>query len=289
MNSLIQLIIALAVMMVVAIGGGLIPIKFGGKLPGFNYFSYFGMGILIGTSLVIIIPEGVKTMFEAVANPPGWYIGLPLVVGFVAMYFQDNIPLILEALNLKGKYTYNDISESPDGFSVGHGLKSILQSSLTLGLLLHGFIDGISIGLLYALDHSNLGLIMFLVIIIHKLPTAFSFTSILLKEGFLPAFAQFHLVLFSLTTPIAAICTYAVIKFGINNSQVVIAVLFMFSAGTFLYVIHHVMSLMSPREDSSDIEHNSTSTVPQNRAVEFGATLVGIMVPIVVSLVGGDE
>ncbi|MCH0630041.1 ZIP family metal transporter [Kocuria palustris] len=288
MSSFVDLCIVLVVMMVVAIIGGLIPIKLGDKLPGFNYFSYFGMGILIATALVIIIPEGVKTLYEATSpdGPEAWSIGLPLIFGFVIMYLQDNIPMLLEAWNLKSKINYTEVDGLAPGFSIAHGFKSILQSALTLGLLLHGIIDGISLGLSYALSESHIGLIMFVVIVVHKLPTSFSFTSILLKEGFSPQIAQFHLFLFALTTPLAAITTYLIIKVGAHDSQFVIALLFLFSAGTFLYVIHHVMSNVG--HSKSDDLHNSTNTLEQSSALEFLATLGGACLPILVSFLGGD-
>lgn len=300
--AFLDLCIVSLVMGVVAIIGGMIPIRLSHQVPNFQYFSYFGMGILISTSLVIIIPEGVKTMTEALGDkldsvPLSTYIGIPLIVGFFLMLLQDNLPILLDALNLQLKVNYTNVNNSepnPD-FTVAHGFKLIIQSSLTLGLLLHGFIDGISLGLSYALERSNMGIIMFVVIVVHKLPTSFSMTSILLKEGFSAAITTFHLVLFSLTTPIAALSTFAFIKISSHNSQLTIAILFLFSAGTFLYVIHHVMSKIAPEVALGDLcveedLHNSTSTTSpsRERAIEFAVTMLGACLPIIVSFFGDD-
>lgn len=52
--------------------------------------SVFGMGILVGAALTIIIPEGVETVYDSIpdgdhADSPHSAIGLSLLAGFALM------------------------------------------------------------------------------------------------------------------------------------------------------------------------------------------------------------
>lgn len=288
----------LLVLLTIAMGvgsfiGGMVPIKLSMSYNNVNYFSFFGMGILIGTSLVLIIPEGVEVMYKSLASDEldlaPMYIGLSLILGFLLMFIQDNLPMLITTVSPNIKFNYL-ILEGANNYepSIKDGLLSILQSPLTLGLILHAFIDGISLASSFALDNSSMGIIFFMIIIIHKIPTAFSLTSILIKESFHLKLIQTHLMVFSLMTPIGAIITYFIIFiFNIKN-QFPIAILFLFSAGTFLYVIHHVMAEVASRSDPSTNHPDQTNYDKNSKLtiIEFAISLAGAFIPILLSLIG---
>lgn len=283
-------------LLAVAMGAGA---YFGGWLPmkltnfsKINYFLSFGMGVLIGTSLILIIPEGIEVMYESLKideqESAPFYIGISLLLGFLVMFIQENLPMIINAINPNVKFDYTNLT-GDDEPSLKQCVLSIFQSALTLGLVLHAFIDGISLGSSFALKDSSFGFIFFIIIIIHKIPTSFSFTSILIKQGLNLKLVQFHLIAFAIMTPLGAILTYLIISIFNSKNQFPIAILFLFSAGTFLYVIHNVMSEIALRKGSTtDVEEGSTPQTNSLNLTEFGLTLGGALIPIVLSLMGGE-
>lgn len=86
----------------------------------------------------------------------------------------------------------------------------------------------------------NVGLIIFLAILVHKAPAAFGLTSILLKQGLTKRAARVHLMVFSLAAPAGALATYFLVSLvgGANlegeSAQWWTGMLLLFSAGTFL-------------------------------------------------------
>lgn len=94
---------------------GLLPLSFGLSQNHSRVISALGTGLLVGTCLIIIIPEGIETLYsaggdEGPANAPRQesgtpdteplrdhrephaFIGLSLITGFVLMYLIDQIP-----------------------------------------------------------------------------------------------------------------------------------------------------------------------------------------------------
>lgn len=280
---LLTLVLLTIAMAIGAYIGGMVPVKLSMSYNKVNNLSFFGMGILIGTSLVLIIPEGVQVMYKSLGTEDiekaPMYIGLSLILGFLLMFIQDNIPMLISTFNRNLEFNYLVLENANVEPSIKQGFLSVFQSSLTLGLILHAFIDGISMGSSFALEDSSMGIIFFIIIIIHKIPTAFSLTSILIKEGLNLKLIQTHLIVFALMTPLGAILTYLMIAIFNSTKQFPIAILFLFSAGTFLYVIHHVMAQVASREE---LEGNNLNIS------EFAISLGGACIPVILSLLGGE-
>jgi zinc transporter ZupT len=128
----------------------------------------------------------------------------------------------------------------------------------TLGLVIHAAADGIALGAAATTSHRDVEMIIFLAIMLHKAPAAFSLVVLLLHNGLKPPTIRKHLLAFSLSAPIAAIVTY----YGLSqqgkealrqNNATGVAMLF--SAGTFLFVATvHVLpeliqnKLLTPKE-----------------------------------------
>ncbi|RMY33565.1 hypothetical protein D0865_14423 [Hortaea werneckii] len=82
-------------------------------------------------------------------------------------------------------------------------------SSTTLGLVIHAAADGIALGASSTTTtSSNLSLIIFLALLIHKTPASFGLTTTLLKQGLSKRRARFHLLIFSLAAPVGALVTW---------------------------------------------------------------------------------
>lgn len=128
----------------------------------------------------------------------------------------------------------------------------------TLGLVIHAAADGIALGAAATTTHRDVEMIIFLAIMLHKAPAAFSLVVFLLHRGLKHSTIRRHLLTFSLSAPLAALLTY----FGLSQSgkealrqNNATGIAMLFSAGTFLYVATvHVMPelvhnrLLAPRE-----------------------------------------
>lgn len=128
----------------------------------------------------------------------------------------------------------------------------------TLGLVIHAAADGIALGAAATTTHRDVEMIIFLAIMLHKAPAAFSLVVFLLHRGLKHSTIRRHLLAFSLSAPLAALLTY----FGLSQSgkealrqNNATGIAMLFSAGTFLYVATvHVMPelvhnrLLTPKE-----------------------------------------
>ncbi|KAK6849473.1 hypothetical protein PG995_013306 [Apiospora arundinis] len=244
---------------------GALPLSMTLSQAQLRLISSIGVGLLVGTSLIVIIPEGVEAISDAslaghnrlkarVDDPPThtpsnhppepvptFYVGLSLIMGFV---------LILS--NLAGTTRAVDEEES-EGFlgSLAPSPKQSRSLATTIGLVIHAAADGIAMGASATAPNMQLGFIVFIAIMVHKAPAAFGLTSVLLKQGLSKRAARGHLIVFSLASPFGAWATYILVKLlgggsigadGENHvSQWWTGMLLLFSGGTFLYVAMHAM------------------------------------------------
>jgi zinc transporter 9 len=74
--------------------------------------------------------------------------------------------------------------------------------------------DGIALGAAATTSHTDVEMIVFLAIMLHKAPAAFGLVTFLMHEGLDRTRLRRHLIAFSLSAPIAAFITY----FGISQS-----------------------------------------------------------------------
>ncbi|KAJ7781705.1 Zinc/iron permease [Mycena maculata] len=162
-------------------GAGLIPLSFVLSKHHIARFSTLGSGILIGTALGVIIPEGIETLADAHPSEklPTSQIALALIAGFTFMmvveqliaphsHSYSHVPsgandLALHSVNNHARSTVEfdaemgDV-EQPDvpggGFmqvDLAASLDEIKGSRaraypLTFGLIMHGLADGLALG-----------------------------------------------------------------------------------------------------------------------------------------------
>nr|NP_001284713.1 Zinc/iron regulated transporter-related protein 102B, isoform F [Drosophila melanogaster]NP_651919.3 Zinc/iron regulated transporter-related protein 102B, isoform E [Drosophila melanogaster]AAF59351.3 Zinc/iron regulated transporter-related protein 102B, isoform E [Drosophila melanogaster]AHN58214.1 Zinc/iron regulated transporter-related protein 102B, isoform F [Drosophila melanogaster] len=223
----IILILLVLVMLVGSYLAGSIPMLMKLSEEKLKCVTVLGAGLLVGTALVVIIPEGIRSLYvgsgqsqkrTSVPEQPDYSqtIGLSLVLGFVFMMLVD-------------------ISQRKS--NVGSNKKN--NATLTLGLVVHAAADGVALGAAATTSHQDVEIIVFLAIMLHKAPAAFGLVTFLLHEKVDRHQIRRHLVLFSLSAPLMTILTY----FGIGqeqkdtlNSVNATGIAMLFSAGTFLYV-----------------------------------------------------
>lgn len=317
-----------------------------------------GVGLLIGTALVIIIPEGIETLYSSNAvsttgngtesmlqqhvttasstmdthttdTTPVWQedsslqkrqrhnhasededehkstehstIGLAMIVGFAMMFVVDQV----SSLHVHGSsssthhhhhhHEYSELSlmdgngSSSTATSHGNGNGSPEQRSLsptsksitpTVGLIVHAAADGIALGA--SATHPELSMVVFLAIMLHKAPSAFALTTVLLAEGLSRVSVRRHLLIFSLSAPTGAIGTYMLLHvFWSSTASTDLAywtgVLLVFSGGTFLYVAMHALQELRPSSSSSSHAEKLSGS-------QVGAILGGMFLPIVLNV-----
>jgi zinc transporter 9 len=232
--------------------------------------SILGAGLLVGTALIVIIPEGVRSLY---ANEKGEHhsetateenhhhepedfsktIGLSLVLGFVFMMLVEQI---------SSRHTH-----SSDGKDIKR------NPTATIGLVVHAAADGVALGAAAKTSHQDVEMIVFLAIMLHKAPAAFGLVSFLLHEGIDRQRIRKHLGIFSISAPLLTLITY----FGIAqeqketlNSVNATAVAMLFSAGTFLYVATvHVL----PELTNQQPHFHHASSGPHYSHLEQGTVL----------------
>jgi zinc transporter 9 len=88
---------------------------------------------------------------------------------------------------------------------------------ITIGLVVHGLADGLALGMsVLSNDESSsysLSLVVFLALAIHKAPTALAYTVSLMSTSLSRVECRKHLLLFSASTPIGAVVSYASFSF----------------------------------------------------------------------------
>ncbi|XP_011307933.1 zinc transporter ZIP9-A [Fopius arisanus] len=224
------------VMLVGSYLAGSLPLVMNLSEDKLQLVSVLGAGLLVGTALAVIIPEGIRALFSGASttitpaaheehSDPHSLIGISLVLGFVFMLLVD------QCSNRRS----------------GGKEKSM---TATLGLVVHAAADGVALGAAATTSQADVEVIVFLAIMLHKAPAAFGLVSFLLHEGVDKKRISRHLLVFSLSAPCLALITY----FGIgkegketlsNVNATGLAMLF--SAGTFLYVatVHVLPELMT--------------------------------------------
>ncbi|XP_011405688.1 PREDICTED: zinc transporter ZIP9-B-like [Amphimedon queenslandica] len=243
--------------------------------------TVFGAGLLVGTALVVIIPEGIESLYSSShshhthdkdgevetsssSSPPSFslssesasiggeadnenlefLLGLSLVLGFVFMLVIDQC----------GSHSH---SSGTDVEAASVRRKGGI--TVTVGLVVHAAADGLALGAAAGLSKSDVEFVIFLAIMLHKAPAAFGFVTFLIHDGYDRKTARFHLLIFSLAAPLASFVSYfGLIRVMYSTSIPITGITMLFSAGTFLYVATvHVLneiSRMSPNSRLSIVE-----------------------------------
>lgn len=186
-------------------------------------------------------------------DPPTFYIGLSLIMGFILMFLIDKLPrhaVDITAAPPPRHISLDNLSQARASNSDEES-ESFLQSltptpkqsrslATTTGLVIHAAADGIAMGASASTSNTKLGFIIFLAIMVHKAPAAFGLTSVLLKQGLSKRAARGHLIIFSLAAPFGALTTWLLVNI-LGGSHIEDArgqwwtgMLLLFSAGTFL-------------------------------------------------------
>lgn len=247
------------VMLVGSYLAGSIPLVMSLSESKIQLFSVFGAGLLVGTALAVIIPEGIRSLFPtgvvrattSTDDIEDLYslIGVSLVLGFVVMLLIDQC----STSRSRGNLNYQPLSEAllPNSDVEVANVASGAKITATIGLVVHAAVDGVALGAAATTTHTDVEMIVFIAIMLHKAPAAFGLVTFLMHEGIDRKRIRRHLLVFSLAAPLLAVITY----FGIGkegketlSSVNATGIAMLFSAGTFLYVATvHVLPELTAR------------------------------------------
>lgn len=302
MESIVFLTFLSIAMFVGSYVAGMIPLAVTLSGRTLRMVSVLGAGILVGTALAVIIPEGINTLYSPQFTPKAAVtavtsehkhegpaiqhdhqstsheahsvIGITLVLGFVFMLLVDQIG------NSLGKTTANDAEGGTNG------TKDKSKITATLGLVVHAAADGIALGAAATTSHTDIEMIVFVAIMLHKAPAAFGLVTFLMHDALDRITIRKHLLVFSLSAPLTSLITY----FGISQSTKealssynATGVAMLFSAGTFLYVatVHVLPEITSGSGHSHSTGTGDTATVQKGfTKMELFAIVSGCLMPV---------
>ena len=168
-------------------------------------FISFGAGIFLGVVFLHLLPETMK-------HGEGMYTGLIILAGFLFIFFVERF------LFSRGDRSYE----------YRHHVISI---TVLIGLSVHSLIEGF--GLAVGALHNDISKVIFLAILVHKVPAAFSLASLLSLSNFSRMKSFWLIAFFSLMTPIGAVIAAPWLRSGDDATLDVLTALV---TGSFLYV-----------------------------------------------------
>lgn len=310
MDDLWTLILLSLAMLIGCYIAGIIPLSITLSEDKLKSVTVFGAGLLVGTALAVIIPEGINAMYTSGDHDHSHHheshsketekhtatgqehhehhhsttdvhslIGVTLVSGFIFMLIVDQIG---------GAHAH---AHAPADTEAGQTLQQNRNRiTATLGLVVHAAADGIALGAATVLAHTHLTMIVFIAIMLHKMPAAFGLVSFLLHEGFERNRIRKHLLVFALAAPVLAVITYIILSQrsveSLHDTKTT-GIAMLFSAGTFLYVATvHVL----PEVSSSKSQHSNPdgSVIIKEhkgfRSKDLVAIVIGAVLPVILSI-----
>lgn len=203
MEETLVLILLTIVMLIGSYLAGSIPLVVTLSEEKLKVVTVFGAGLLVGTALTVIIPEGIRALYSSdvhvmvSSQSPNGKLSEQIHAGAAAAGGSSGV---VAAVNV-------DSHDSDPEHSATIGLSLVLgfvfmmivdqissrrnkdpfssdrNSTATIGLVVHAAADGVALGAAATTSHQDVEMIVFLAIMLHKAPAAFGLVSFLLHEG----------------------------------------------------------------------------------------------------------
>ncbi len=126
-----------------------------------KYFMALGAGFMLATSITEMVPASVNM-------EGGEHAGFLVLLGYLIIHFCEHV--------VSGHFHFGAETHH-DEFVNHHKSTTVL-----LGLIIHAFFDGIAIASGFLVSNW-LGWIVFLAIVLHKIPEGFTVSSVMLASG----------------------------------------------------------------------------------------------------------
>ena len=189
--------------MFISLIGGFLPLLRELSQRALALLLSFSAGVLLGAVFFHMLPEIGKVLVDDT--------GLPILAGFLLIFVME-------------RFVFVHACEERECDIHQMGIPAFL------GISLHSLLDGIALGA--GLMLPQLGPVVLLAVLIHKMPDSISISSILLSAGWERRKVATLSLLFSLTTPVGALLAFLFSARFPENIAVALGV----SAGTFLAI-----------------------------------------------------
>ncbi|CAL8297209.1 unnamed protein product [Arctogadus glacialis] len=319
MDDFISISLLSLAMLVGCYVAGTIPLAVNFSEEKLKLVTVLGAGLLCGTALAVIIPEGVHALYEEIlegahreAGQVGAVEGLDtkgasdvvLVSGgehghghghargpdslhaYIGVSLVLGFVFMLLVDQIGSSHMHSSDAQDPEAARIASS-----KITTTLGLVVHAAADGVALGAAASTSQTSVQLIVFVAIMLHKAPAAFGLVSFLMHAGLERNRIRKHLLVFALAAPVLAMLTFL----GLSQSSKealsdvnATGVAMLFSAGTFLYVATvHVL----PEVGGTGHSHAPSPAAGGNGGggkglskVEVGALVLGCLIPLVLSV-----
>jgi len=252
-TAIITLLVLSGSIFVVGMIGGYIPLFREWSFDKLSLMVAFGGGTLLAAALFLMLPEGWEHIEEGAPwadVEPGFVAAAAIAIGFLLMYLLENL-----ALPHLGHEPEEHIGHSeaahPAHSASQRTVRQVGGMSAFIALSMHTLIDGIALGTaVTGGEDFALGGLVFLAIIFHKMPAAFSLTSALKADNYSNSTALSYLVIFNAMVPVGAVLAFVVL-YGLPAW--LLGAMLCFSAGTFIHVATSDLLPVIHRQHSSKL------------------------------------
>lgn len=229
MTELQSLLLYTVAILAGAVAGGVLPLV-GPKRRSDLLLSFSG-GVMLGASFFHMLPEAVE--LGGVGTVPA------VLLGFLTLYLLERFVLIHicgepgmnQALSNATVHQPHDHPGHVHGDEAGCEVHT-LGLAAWVGMSIHTMVDGFALG---AANHeAGLGILVFIAILAHKIPSSFSLSAILRSEGYGRLRALWMNAFFALMVPAGA-AVYLVAR-DLVPMEKFTAYALAFSGGTFLHL-----------------------------------------------------
>jgi zinc and cadmium transporter len=212
-----------------AVAGGVLPLV--GPMRRSDLLLSFSGGVMLGASFFHMLPEAVE--LGGAGTVPA------VLLGFLALYLMERFVLIHicgepgmnQALSTATVHQPHDHLGHVHGDEAGCEVHT-LGMAAWVGMSIHTMVDGFALG---AANHQDgLGILVFVAILAHKVPSSFSLSAILRAEGYGRLRALWMNAFFALMVPLGA-GVYLALR-GLVPMERFTAYALAFSGGTFLHL-----------------------------------------------------
>ncbi|KAM4854073.1 zinc transporter ZIP9 isoform 2-T2 [Thomomys bottae] len=252
---------------------GIIPLAVNFSEERLKLVTVLGAGLLCGTALAVIVPEGVHALYEDILEGKHHQAS-----GSQNVFASDKA--VVHEHEHSHDHTKLHAYIDPE---TARPISSKITT--TLGLVVHAAADGVALGAAASTSQTSVQLIVFVAIMLHKAPAAFGLVSFLMHAGLERNRIRKHLLVFALAAPVMSMVTFL----GLSKSSKealsevnATGVAMLFSAGTFLYVATvHVL----PEVGGMGHSHKADSTGGRGLSrLEVAALVLGCLIPLILSV-----
>ncbi|CAI4051444.1 hypothetical protein SKDZ_15G2290 [Saccharomyces kudriavzevii ZP591] len=242
--------------------------------------SQFGIGMLLGTSFMLVIPEGIKACVEHDGN-----VGVNLLIGFIGVYVLDRL-VKLWISKKQTVHTHDAVKFQSWKDIINHPRQiwmNLIQNNVVFALFIHGLSDGIALGT--TTNNDSLLIVVLIAIVIHKIPAVLSLTSLMIsRQNLLKWEIISNVFLFASSTPIGYIVLSLLNLSHSSTMDWISGNLLLMSGGSLLYA--SFTAFVGGDSHDHDLSVEGEVVLPHDESVYV---LIGVCIPLVISFCISEE